>query len=134
VATFYIVLYYIVCLHEYLFRFAIHSYNRKKLICLQSCQSVEYNVLGRQLAALPRSSRLSIPSMLWKQAQQEVRQHWFIDSYIAAYIQVQYKVTGVHPTGLTVARGVGRCPQCNIFHPIVRGLHTLIKGQPSQNN
>ncbi len=47
----------------------------------------------------------------WKQAQQEVQQHWFIDSYIAAYIQVQYRVTGVHPTGLTVARGVGRCPQ-----------------------
>ncbi len=50
-------------------------------------------------------------SPLWKQAQQEVRQHWFIDSYIAASIQVQYRVTGVHPTGLTVARGVGRCPQ-----------------------
>ncbi len=45
------------------------------------------------------------------QAQQEVRQHWFIDSYIAAYIQVQYRVTEVHPTGLTVARGVGRYPQ-----------------------
>jgi hypothetical protein len=30
---------------------------------------------------------------------------------IAAYIQVQYRVIGVHPTGLTVARGVGRCPQ-----------------------
>jgi hypothetical protein len=25
-------------------------------------------------------------------------------------IQVQYRVIGVHPTGLTVARGVGRCP------------------------
>ncbi len=24
---------------------------------------------------------------------------------------MQYRVTGVHPTGLTVARGVGRCPQ-----------------------
>jgi hypothetical protein len=30
--------------------------------------------------------------LLWKQAQQEVRQHWFIDSYIAAYVQVQYRV------------------------------------------
>ncbi len=49
--------------------------------------------------------------VLWKQAQQEVGQHWLIDSYIAAYIQVQYRVTGVDPTGLTVARGVGRCPQ-----------------------
>jgi hypothetical protein len=27
------------------------------------------------------------------------------DSYIAANIQVQYRVIGVHPTGLTVARG-----------------------------
>jgi hypothetical protein len=40
-----------------------------------------------------------------------VREHWYIDSYIAAYIQVQYRVIGVHPTGLTAARGVGRCPQ-----------------------
>jgi hypothetical protein len=35
----------------------------------------------------------------------------FVDSYIAAYIKVQYRVIGVHSTGLTVARGVGRCPQ-----------------------
>ncbi len=26
---------------------------------------------------------------------------------------MQYRVIGVHPTGLTVARGVGRCPQGN---------------------
>jgi hypothetical protein len=32
--------------------------------------------------------------------------YWFIDSYIAAYIQVQYRVIGVHPIGLTVARGL----------------------------
>jgi hypothetical protein len=50
-------------------------------------------------------------AVLWKEAQQEVRQHWFIDSYIAACIQVQYRVIGVHPTGLTVTRGVSRCPQ-----------------------
>ncbi len=48
---------------------------------------------------------------MWKKARQEVRQHWFIDRYIAAYIQMQYRVGGVHPTGLTVARGVRRCPQ-----------------------
>jgi hypothetical protein len=40
-----------------------------------------------------------------------LHQHWFIYSYIAAYIQVQYRVIGVHPTGLTVARGVSRCLQ-----------------------
>jgi hypothetical protein len=28
---------------------------------------------------------------------------------------VQYRVTGVHPTGLTVVRGVGRCPQCHVY-------------------
>ncbi len=31
---------------------------------------------------------------------------------------MQYRVTGVHPTGLTVARGVGRCSQyvvCIVF-------------------
>ncbi len=33
------------------------------------------------------------------------------DSYIAANIQVQCRVIGVHPTGLTVTRGVGMCPQ-----------------------
>ncbi len=55
-------------------------------------------------------------TLLWKKAQ---RQHWFIDSYIAAYIQVQYRVIGIHPTGLTVARGVGKCPH---FH-ILKLLH-----------
>ncbi len=29
---------------------------------------------------------------LWKEAQQEVRQHWFITEYIAAYIQGLYTV------------------------------------------
>jgi hypothetical protein len=52
---------------------------------------------------------LSFNKNMWRQAQQEVRQYWFIDSWIAAYIQVQYRVTGVHPTGLTIARGVGQC-------------------------
>ncbi len=28
--------------------------------------------------------------LLWKEAQPEVRQHWFIYSYIAAYIQALY--------------------------------------------
>jgi hypothetical protein len=27
---------------------------------------------------------------LWKEAQREVRQHWFIYSYISAYIQALY--------------------------------------------
>ncbi len=48
----------------------------------------------------------------------EVQQHWFIDSYVAAYIQMQYRVGGVHPTGLTVARDVRRCPQCVLFLPV----------------
>jgi hypothetical protein len=42
---------------------------------------------------------------LWKEAQQEEQQHWFIDGYIAAYIQVPHRVIGVHPTGLTVDQG-----------------------------
>jgi hypothetical protein len=33
------------------------------------------------------------------------------NSCIEAYLLVQYRVTGVHPTGLTVTKGVGRCPQ-----------------------
>jgi hypothetical protein len=48
---------------------------------------------------------------LWKEAQQEVRQHWFISSYKAAYIQVLYRVDTVRLTGLTITRGVGSSPQ-----------------------
>jgi hypothetical protein len=49
-------------------------------------------------------------SELWKQARQEVRQHWFIHSYIAAYtytgtVHVLSSVAGVHPAGLTANQG-----------------------------
>jgi hypothetical protein len=44
-------------------------------------------------------------SPLWKEAQQEVRPHWFIDSYISAYKQELNRVAGVPPTGLTVSQG-----------------------------
>ncbi len=33
---------------------------------------------------------LARSNVMWKQVRQEVRQHWFIYSYIAAYIQVLY--------------------------------------------
>jgi hypothetical protein len=56
---------------------------------------------------------------LLKEAQQEVRQHWFIDSYVAAYIQVQYRVIGVHPTGLTIDQG---CRQVSTGLPLSFGL------------
>jgi hypothetical protein len=49
--------------------------------------------------------------VLWKKVQQEVRQHWFISSYIAAYLQVLYRVARVPWTGLTVTRGIGSSPQ-----------------------
>jgi hypothetical protein len=42
---------------------------------------------------------------LWKEAQQEVRLHYFITGYIAAYIQGLYKGDTVHLTGLTVNQG-----------------------------
>ncbi len=35
-------------------------------------------------------SKKWIKKGLWKEAQQEVRQHWFIYSYIAVYIQALY--------------------------------------------
>jgi hypothetical protein len=63
---------------------------------------------------------------VWKKAQQEVRQHWFISGYIAAYIQVLYRVARVRRTGLTVTRGVDSSPQQNCLsatrlqHPISR--------------
>jgi hypothetical protein len=56
-----------------------------------------------------KADRASTLVTLW------VRQHWFIFSYIAAYIQMQYRVGGVHSTGLTVARGVRRCPLLTFF-------------------
>ncbi len=48
---------------------------------------------------------------LWKEAQQEVRKQWFISGYIAAYIQVLYRVDRVRLTGLIVTRGIGSSPQ-----------------------
>jgi hypothetical protein len=56
---------------------------------------------------------------LWRKAQQEVRQHWFIDRYIAAYIQVLYRLTEVHLTGLTVDQG---CRQVSTGLPPSSGL------------
>jgi hypothetical protein len=52
-----------------------------------------------------------INNKMWKKAQQEVGQHWFIAEYIEAYIQVLYKGGAVHPTGLTVTRGINSSPQ-----------------------
>ncbi len=63
-------------------------------------------------------------SPLWKEAQQEVRQHCFVDSYIAAYIQVQYRIIGVHPIDLTVARG-SRCPHIYISISISIYIYTV---------
>ncbi len=61
-------------------------------------------------------------SPLWKQARQEVRQHWFIYSYIAAYKQALYMYCPVllEYTRLVwpPTRGVGRCPQYDISLPI----------------
>jgi hypothetical protein len=51
--------------------------------------------------------------ILWKEAQQEVWQHWFITVYIAAYIQGLYKGARVHPTGLTVNQG---CRQVSLIY------------------
>jgi hypothetical protein len=53
-------------------------------------------------------------SLLWKGMQQEVWQHWFIDSYIAAYIQGLYRAVRVHPTGLTINQG---CRQISTTSP-----------------
>ncbi len=56
-------------------------------------------------------------SLLWKQARREVGQHWFIYSYIAAYIQAPYLYCPVllRYTRLVwpPTRGVGRCPHQN---------------------
>jgi hypothetical protein len=61
--------------------------------------------------------------MLWKEAQREVRQHWFIYSYIAACIQALYSVhvlssvVGVHLTGLTADQG---CRQVSTMYQYYR--------------
>ncbi len=54
-----------------------------------------------------------------------------VDSYlyIPANIQELYRVTGVHPTGLTVTRGVGRCPHfifINLFQSSPAAAPTTI--------
>jgi hypothetical protein len=57
--------------------------------------------------------------ILWKEAQQEVQQHWLISNYIAAYIQVLYRVDRVHPTGLTINQGWS---QLSTGLPLTSGL------------
>ncbi len=56
-------------------------------------------------------------SPLWKKAQREVRQHWFIYSYISAYtyigtVHVLSRVAGIHLLVWPPTRDVGRCPLC----------------------
>ncbi len=52
-------------------------------------------------------------SPLWKKAQREVRQHWFIDSYCTLQLIYRYctRVVEYTPTGLTVSRDVASSPQ-----------------------
>ncbi len=50
---------------------------------------------------------------MWKQAQQEVRQHWFIN--VAVYIQVLCRLTRVPRTGFAVPSGVGSSPHTYIY-------------------
>jgi hypothetical protein len=62
---------------------------------------------------------------MWNKAQQEVRQHWFIDRYIAAYKQVLYRVTGVHPTGLTVDQGCRKVSTSKKYHYVSSGQYVF---------
>jgi hypothetical protein len=71
---------------------------------------------------------VGVKKILWKKAQREVRQNWFIISYIAVYIQVLYRVTRVCRTDLTVPRGVGSSPQGS---PRTLALAGRRKGQRS---
>ncbi len=50
---------------------------------------------------------------MWKEQARQLRQHWFITKYIAAYIQGLYKGARVHTTGLAVNQGC---------RPVSRGL------------
>ncbi len=51
--------------------------------------------LVKHLEGNEASDRITPGSPLWKEAQREVRQHWFIYSYIAAYIQALYMYSPV---------------------------------------
>jgi hypothetical protein len=57
-----------------------------------------------------------ITPILWMEAQREVRQHWFIYSYMSAYIQALYMCCLVLLEYIRLVwpptRDVGRCPQC----------------------
>jgi hypothetical protein len=57
-------------------------------------------------------------SPLWKEGQQEVQQHKFISSYIAAYIQILYRVARVHPTGLTANPGCRQLSTTALSHDL----------------
>ncbi len=52
---------------------------------LQSRKSFLGNMLPYPSLALPTTKKV-----VWKETQREVRQHWFIYSYISAYIQTLY--------------------------------------------
>jgi hypothetical protein len=60
-----------------------------------------------------KTVKLQLYGTMWKET------HWFIDSYISAYIQTLYRVTGVHPSGLTINQG---CRQVSTGLPPSSGL------------
>jgi hypothetical protein len=57
-------------------------------------KSTVYNTKGTTWSGSP----------LWKQALQEVQQHWFISGEQLVYAQVLYRVDRVRRTGLTVSK------------------------------
>jgi hypothetical protein len=74
---------------------------------------------------------------MWKEAQQRVRQHWFITEYVAAFIQGLYKGASVHPTGLTVNQGCSQVSTNNTWrvlkknHKIENPAEAWIAGRNS---
>ncbi len=87
-----------------------------KMLCLASLERASGSLTSSYFAS-PWKCRASSPAQAadtpgWQSNQSPVGctlstlySTWFISSYIAAYIQVLYRIDRVHPTGLTVNQG-----------------------------
>jgi hypothetical protein len=84
-------------------------FKRLNMLCVHAARPSPWTCCMNMNMNIEMSVKLSLKMMMmWKEAQQLVRQHWFIDSYISAYIQTLYMYTRLVWSS---TRGVGRCPQ-----------------------
>ncbi len=81
-------IYIIIALHNFFYSLDL-SYSQQ-LISFLFLTTEPSDAVERFLGLIPYCIFYNLKFRLWKQARQEVRQHWFIYSYIAAYIEALY--------------------------------------------